>query len=58
MSKTIRYRQYWMATLKNRHACSSCGVLALNAEYEISAVEIARNVVWLCDEHLSVVSPR
>ena len=58
MSKTIRFRQYWMATLKNRHTCSNCGVLALNAEYEISAEEIARNVVWLCDEHLSAVSPR
>ena len=58
MSKTIRYRQYWMATLKHRHTCNSCGALAVNAEYEISAVEIARNVVWFCDEHLSVVSPR
>lgn len=58
MSKTIRYRQYWMATLKSRHTCGSCGALALNAEYEISVVEIPRNVVWLCDEHLSLINHR
>ena len=26
MSQVILYRQYWMATLKDRHLCASCGV--------------------------------
>jgi hypothetical protein len=33
MSKFVRYRQFWMATLKDRHQCQKCGELAVNALY-------------------------
>ena len=52
MSEILRYRQYWMATLKVRHDCNICGELAVNAEYLESDIGVIRSVDWVCDSHL------
>jgi len=31
MNQIVVYRQYWMATLKDRHCCQICGDLAITA---------------------------
>jgi hypothetical protein len=31
MSRSVLYRMYWMATLKDRHKCCVCGNLATSA---------------------------
>jgi len=53
MSKFVRYRQYWMATLKDRHDCKICGELAVNAEYLETVNGIIHSVDWVCNSHLS-----
>lgn len=52
MRKTSRYRQHWMATIRDRHTCVICEVFAVSAKYiEVNNGEI-ENVKWLCDAHL------
>lgn len=51
MSQIIRYHQYWMATLKERHSCHCCGELAINAFEFLSESGICQSVIWHCDEH-------
>ena len=51
MSQVILYRQYWMATLKDRHCCQICGDLAVNAEYLESDNGVIDSVNWVCDVH-------
>ena len=50
MSQVILYRQYWMATLKDRHCCQFCGELAINALEYVDKSGMCTKVVWLCDE--------
>jgi hypothetical protein len=49
MSQIVRYRQYWMATLKDRHQCQMCGELAVNAFEFVGEEGICELVTWLCD---------
>jgi hypothetical protein len=58
MSKFVRYRQYWMATLKDRHTCQICGQLATSAEYMTNEKDVVQNLRWLCDDHLNTAIPR
>jgi hypothetical protein len=51
MTQILRYRQYWMATLKRRHCCQMCGDLAINAESFELDNGVLDNVNWFCDEH-------
>jgi|688.fasta_scaffold1958848_1 hypothetical protein len=53
MSQILLYRQYWLATLNDRHDCNICGELAVNAEYlESDNVDIG-SIDWVCDAHIS-----
>ena len=52
MSQILRYRQYWMATLKDRHACQICGDLAVNAQYTVGDCEVIKQVIWSCIPHI------
>jgi hypothetical protein len=52
MSQVILYRQYWMATLKDRRYCEVCGDLAVNAEYLEAEKGDIYNIKWVCDTHL------
>ena len=54
MSQVILYRQYWMATLKDRHWCQICGELAISALEFVDKNGMCESVVWLCDLHLPV----
>jgi hypothetical protein len=56
MSQVVRYRQYWMATLKDRHCCQICGELAISALEYVDKNGICESVNWLCDQHLPVGS--
>ena len=51
MSQIVHYRQYWMATLKDRHDCKICGELAANAEYLELDNGVINSVDWVCDAH-------
>jgi hypothetical protein len=53
MSQVILYRQYWLATLKDRHCCQFCGELAVSAEYTTTENAVVQNLRWLCGAHLS-----
>ena len=53
MSQVVRYCQYWMATLKDRHCCQICGDLAVNAEYLELDNGVIDSVNWVCDVHFS-----
>ena len=53
MSQVILYRQYWMATLKDRHCCQICGELAVSAEFTTNSNDVVQSLRWLCDGHLS-----
>jgi hypothetical protein len=53
MSQVARYRQYWMATLKDRHDCNICGELAVNAEYLETDNGVIQSVDWVCDAHIN-----
>ena len=55
MSQVVRYRQYWMATLKDRHPCKMCGQLAVNAEYLETHAGVIIKVEWICDSHLNII---
>jgi hypothetical protein len=52
MSRIVRYRQYWMATLKDRHYCEVCGDLAVNAEFLEAEKEDIHSIKWVCETHL------
>ena len=56
MTQVVRYRQYWMATIKDRHDCNTCGELAVNAEYLETDNGVIRSVNWVCDSHLGTNS--
>ena len=51
MSQVARYRQFWMATLKERHGCRKCGELAVNAEYLEMGNGVIESNEWVCDFH-------
>ena len=46
MSQVILYRQYWMATLKDRHCCQICGELAISALEFVDKNGICESVSW------------
>ena len=48
MSQIVVYRQYWMATLKDRHCCQICGDLALTALEFVDKNGICESVSWFC----------
>ena len=50
MSQTVLYRQYWMATLKDRHKCFSCGNLAISALEFMDENGICQSVTWFCSQ--------
>jgi len=50
VSEIVVYRQYWMATIKDRHCCQICGELAINAFEYVDKNGTCTKVVWLCDE--------
>ena len=54
MSEILLYRQYWLATLKDRHLCASCGVGATFAKYSENEDGCAINVSWLCENHIDM----
>ena len=56
MSQARHYCQYWMATLKDRHKCLSCGNLAIGALEFMDENGICESVSWFCGQHLSVGS--
>jgi hypothetical protein len=56
MSQTVLYRQYWMATLKDRHKCFSCGNLAISALECQDKNGICESVSWFCDLHHPVLA--
>ena len=51
MSQNVRYRQYWMATLKDCHQCQMCGQLAINALENVDVYGTCETVSWFCDRH-------
>jgi hypothetical protein len=51
MSQIVVYRQYWMATLKDRHFCENCDYLAKEALFILDSNGIERSIVWMCDNH-------
>ena len=53
MSRTVLYRQYWMATLKARNGCETCGDLAINALEVLDEHGTCVSVSWFCDQDLS-----
>ncbi len=55
MRTKTRYRQYWMATLKDHHPCKVCGQLAVNAEYLETDTGVICKVEWICDSHLNII---
>jgi hypothetical protein len=48
MSWVILYRQYWMATLKDRHYCQICGELAISALEFVDKNGMCESVSWFC----------
>ena len=48
VSQIFQYRQYWMATLKERHVCQICGDMAIDAKYVDDGRSGPREVKWLC----------
>lgn len=48
VSQIFQYRQYWMATLKERHVCQICGDMAIDAKYVDDGRSGPRGVRWLC----------
>jgi hypothetical protein len=50
MSRTVLYRQYWMATLKARNGCETCGDLAINALEVLDEHGTCVSVSWFCDQ--------
>ena len=56
MSQTVPYRQYWMATLKDRHNCYVCDNLAIGALEFMDENGICESVSWFCDLHHPVLA--
>ena len=54
MSQVLLYRQYWMATLKDRRNCQVCGQLAVNAFEFVGDEGICERVAWLCGNCFNV----
>ena len=54
MSQVILYRQYWMATLKDRHTCQICCELAISALEFVDKNGMCESVSWFCDLHLPI----
>ena len=54
MSQVILYRQYWMATLKDRHCCQICGELAISALEFVDKNGMCESVSWFCNPHLPI----
>ena len=52
MSQIVVYRQYWMATLNDRHCCQICGDLAVTALEFVDKNGICESVGWFCDRHI------
>ena len=48
MSQIVVYRQYWMATLKDRHCCQIYCELAISALEFVDKNGIRESVVWFC----------
>lgn len=51
MSQVIRYRQHWMATLRDRPVCKICNELAINALEFMDENGTCNSVSWFCDQH-------
>ena len=49
MSQIVVYRQYWMATIKDRHTCCLCNRIAINAVEYLGEDGICERIVWHCD---------
>ncbi len=49
LSQVIRYRQYWMATLKDRRVCRICNELAINALESMDENGTCESKNWFCD---------
>ena len=56
MSRVEFYRQYWMATLRDRNCCQICGELAINALEYLDKHCTYESISWFCDQHLPVGS--
>jgi len=54
MSQIVHYRQYWMATLKDRHLCEKCGELATEALYFENEPGSIIKVSWSCRIHTTI----
>ena len=52
MSRKIKYRQYWMSTLKDRHNCQMCGELVINAVFIKRSFNGVEGISWFCDLNL------
>jgi hypothetical protein len=52
MIRIVQYRQYWMATLKARNSCETCGNLAINALEVLDQHGTCVSVSWYCDQDL------
>ena len=48
MSQVILYRQYWMATLKDRQYCQICGEQAISALEFVDKNGMCESVGWFC----------
>jgi hypothetical protein len=53
MSQILCYRQHWMATLKARNSCETCGNLAINALDDLDEHGTCVSVSWYRDQDLS-----
>jgi hypothetical protein len=53
MIRIVQYRQYWMATLKARNSCETCGNLDINALEVLDEHGTCVSVSWYCDQDLS-----
>ena len=56
MSEFLLYRQYWMATLRDRHECEICGELATEAQYLENEDGCVIMVSWICGIHITLPS--
>jgi len=57
MSQVLVYRQYWMATLKNRQCCQICNDFAIEAEYSEADDGRVIGVSWLSPSHRNWTAP-
>lgn len=52
MRQKIKYRQYWLVTLEDRHPYQVCGELAINAQEIVDDYGTCRSVSWLYNQDL------